>query len=45
MASLSQGGESCDLNDRVHGLSCRYSDKSCKKINYISTYIYSIIMQ
>ena len=40
-----QGGESCGLNGRVHGISCRYSDKTCKKINYISTNTYSIIMQ
>ena len=33
------------LNDRVHGISCRYSDKTVKKINYISTNTYSIIMQ
>ena len=25
------GGESCDLNDRVHGISCRYSDKTSKQ--------------
>ena len=23
-------GESCDLNDRVHGISCQYSDKISK---------------
>ena len=40
-----QGGESRGLNDRVHVISCRYSDKTCKKIKYISTNIYSIIMQ
>ena len=40
-----QGEESRGLNDRVHGISCRYSDKTCKKINYISTNTYSIIMQ
>ena len=40
-----QGGESRGLNDRVHGISCRYSDKTCKKINYISTNTYSIIMK
>ena len=40
-----QSGESHALNDRVHGISCRYSDKTCKKINYISTNTYSIIMQ
>ena len=40
-----QGGESRGLNDRVHGISCRYSDKTCKKINYISTNTYLIIMQ
>ena len=42
---LVQGGESRGLNDRVHGISCRYSDKTCKKINYISTNTYLIIMQ
>ena len=26
--SISHGGESRDLNDRVHGISCRYSDKT-----------------
>ena len=26
------GGESCDLNDRVHGISCRYSNKTSKQI-------------
>ena len=41
---FNQGGESRGLNDRVHGNSCRYSDKTCTKINYISTYTYSIIM-
>ena len=40
-----QGGESRGLNDRVHAISCRYSDKTCKKMNYISTNTYSIIMQ
>ena len=25
------GGESRDLNDRVHGISCRYSDKTSKQ--------------
>ena len=40
-----QGGESRGLDDRVHGMSCRYSDKTRKKINYISTNTYSIIMQ
>ena len=28
---LSHGGESRDLNDRVHGISCRYSDKTGKQ--------------
>ena len=27
-----QGGESRGLNDSVHGISCRYADKTCKKI-------------
>ena len=44
-ACNSQGGESRGLNDRVHGISCRYLDKTCKKMNYISTNTYSIIMQ
>ena len=35
-----QGGESRGLNNRVHGISCRYSAKTCKKINYISTNTY-----
>ena len=26
------GGESRDLNDRVHGISCRYSDKQVNKL-------------
>ena len=28
----SHGGESRDLNDKVHGISCRYSDKTSKQI-------------
>ena len=40
-----QGGESRGLNDRVHGILCRYLDKTSKKISYISTNTYSIIMQ
>ena len=43
--SILQGGESRGLNDRVHGISFRYSDKTCKKINYILTNTYLIIMQ
>ena len=35
--------ESRGLNYRVHGISCRYSDKTCKKINYISTNTNSIM--
>ena len=42
---LLQDRESRGSNDRVHGISCRYSDKACKKINYISTNTYSIFMQ
>ena len=42
---LYQGGESRGMNDRVHRILCRYLDKTCKKINYISTNTYSIIMQ
>ena len=31
------GGESCGLNDRVHGISCRYSDKTSKQhLSYFS---------
>ena len=40
-----QGGDSHGFNDRAHRISCQYSDKTCKKINYISTNTYSIIMQ
>ena len=29
------GGESGDLNDRVHGISCRYSDKQVNKTYHI----------
>ena len=43
--TLYQGRESRGLNDRVHGISFRYSDKTCKKINYILTNTYLIIMQ
>ena len=42
---LPEGGESHCLNDRVHVTSCRYSDKTGNKINYISTNTYSIFMQ
>ena len=42
---LFQGGESRGLNDRVHGISCQYSDKTFKKMNFISTNTHSIIMQ
>ena len=28
--SKTDGGESRDLNDRFHGISCRYSDKTSK---------------
>ena len=45
MVFLRQGGESRGSNDRAHGISCRYLDKACKKINYISTNTYSIFMQ
>ena len=45
MSRKNQGGESRGFNDRVHGISSRYSDTTCKKINYISTNTYSIIMQ
>ena len=37
-----QGRESRGLNDGVHGILCRYSDKTGKKINHISTNTYSI---
>ena len=39
MQHVIQGRESRGLNDRVHGFSGRYSDKTYKKINYISTNI------
>ena len=42
MVFLRQGGESRGSNDRVHGISCRYSVKAYTKINYISTNTYSI---
>ena len=42
---LYQDGESRGFNDRIHGISCRYSDKTCKKINYISINTSTIIMQ
>ena len=42
MVFLRQGGESSGCNDRVHGISCRYSVKACKKIYYISTNTYCI---
>ena len=33
------GGESRDLNDRVHGISCRYSDNTNKQtLSYFSLY-------
>ena len=37
---LQLGGESRDLNDRVHRISGRYSDKTCKKINCLFTNTY-----
>ena len=43
--TFDQGGESRGFNGRVHGISCRYSDKTCKKMNYISINTYPIIMQ
>ena len=45
LSMVIQGGESRGFNGRVYGISCRYSDKTCKKINCISTNTYSIIMQ
>ena len=47
LTKCDQGGESHGFNDRVQRISCRYSDKTCKKINYTygSTNTYSIIMQ
>ena len=45
LLEANQGGESLGLNDRVDGILCRYSDKTCKKINYISTNTYWITMQ
>ena len=29
--SLFHGGESHNLNERIHGISCRYSDKTSKQ--------------
>ena len=40
-----QGGESRGFNDGVHGISCRYPDKTGRKINYISSNTYSIFIQ
>ena len=34
LEQCSQGGESRDLNDRVHGISCRYSDKTSKQTHH-----------
>ena len=34
--AMVQGEESRGFNDKVHRISCRYLDKTCKKINYIS---------
>ena len=31
LSKLIHGGESGGLNDRVHGISCRYSDKTSKQ--------------
>ena len=31
-SASNHGGESRDLNDRVHGISCRYSDKNVNKL-------------
>ena len=30
-SNSNHGGESRDLNDRVHGISCRYSDTTSKQ--------------
>ena len=32
--AYSHGGESRDLNDRVHGISCRYSDKTSEQTDH-----------
>ena len=32
--SIFHGGEFCDLNDRVHGISCQYSDKTSKQTDH-----------
>ena len=39
------GGESRGMNDRVHGISCRFSDKTGKDIGYIFLNTLSIFMQ
>ena len=39
LGTLYHGGESRDLNDRVHGISCRYSDNTNKQTqSYFSLY-------
>ena len=40
-----QGGESHGINDRVHGISCRLSDKSGKEISHNFHNNQSIFMQ
>ena len=40
-----QGGESRGINEGGHGISCRWSDKSGKKIKYIFLNKQSITMQ
>ena len=36
---LVHGGESHDLNDRVHGISCQYSDKTSKRTFHLNVLI------
>ena len=42
---LQHGGESRGMNDRVHGISCRFSDQTGKEIAHIFLNIKSIFMQ
>ena len=39
------GGESRGMNDRVHGISCRFSDKTGEDIGHIFLNTQSIFMQ
>ena len=42
---ISKAGNHVVLMIGFTEISCQYSDKTCKKMNYISTNIYLIIMQ